>query len=294
MLINKIVLSDCIEGMKKIKDNSIHTIVADPPYNIGKDFGNDSDKQEMGEYLKWSQEWISEGYRTLTDGGSMFIYGFSEILAHIFVQIPNKNKKWLIWHYTNKTVPSLKDWQRSHESIIHMWKGDKKNFNLDDVREDYTKLFLKKSAGKKRKSTKGRFSKGEKETVYTANKNGALPRDVFKVPSLAGGSGSVERWFYCSDCREAFHPKDKKSHETHSTFTHPTQKPFELTKKLFLSSIPKDVTPQVIVPFAGSGSELVVAKSLGCDFIGFEINEKYVEFGNSWLNKFSDELPIEQ
>lgn len=285
MMQNKIIQIDCIEGMKQIPDNSIDTIVADPPYNIGKDFGNDSDKQEMGKYLKWSQEWISEAYRTLTDGGSMFIYGFSEILAHIFVGIPHNKKKWLVWHYTNKTVPSLKDWQRSHESIIHVWKGDKKTFNLDDVREQYTDSFLKNAAGKVRKSTKGRFSNGEKETIYQANVNGALPRDVFKVPALAGGAGSVERWFYCHECEEAFYPKEKVNHENHSTFNHPTQKPFELTRKLFLSSIPKDSKPKVMIPFAGSGSELVVAKSLGCDFVGFELNDDYVKLGNSWLSK---------
>jgi site-specific DNA-methyltransferase (adenine-specific) len=285
MLINKIVHQECISGMKEIPDSSIDTIVSDPPYNIGKDFGNDSDKQEMSEYLDWSQEWILEAYRTLRDGGSMFIYGFSEILAHIFVGIPHNKKKWLVWHYTNKTTPSLKDWQRSHESIIHIWKGDKKNFNLDDVRESYTDSFLKNAAGKVRKSTKGRFSNGDKETVYQANENGALPRDVFKVPALAGGAGSVERWFYCYDCEDAFHPKEKESHQEHNKFNHPTQKPAELTRKLFLSSIPKDRTPQVMVPFAGSGSELVVAKSLGCDFVGFELNEDYVKLGNSWLDK---------
>lgn len=282
---NQIQHIDCIEGMKKLLDNSVHIIVADPPYNIGKDFGNDSDKQDMKEYLKWSQSWISEAYRTLVDGGSMFIYGFSEILAHIFVEIPHNKKRWLIWHYTNKTVPNLKDWQRSHESIIHIWKGDKKNFNVDDVREEYTESFLKNSAGKVRKSTKGRYSNGDKETIYNANEFGALPRDVLKVSALAGGSGNVQRWFYCFNCNDAFHPKEKENHENHNTFAHPTQKPFELTRKLILSSIPKDVKPKVLIPFAGSGSELVVAKSLGCEFIGFEINEDYVRLGNSWLKK---------
>jgi len=282
---NKILNIDCVQGMKNIPDNSIDTIVADPPYNIGKDFGNDSDKQDMDEYFKWSQEWISEAYRTLKDGGSMFIYGFSEILAYIFVQIPHQNKKWLVWHYTNKTTPSLKDWQRSHESIIHIWKGEKKNFNLDDVREPYTEAFVKNAAGKVRKSTKGRFSNGDKETVYNANENGALPRDVFKIPALAGGAGGSERWFYCEDCQDAFHPKQKKNHEEHTIFTHPTQKPFELTSKLFKSSVSKNNTPNVMVPFAGSGSELVVAKVLGYNFIGFELNPDFVKLGNAWLDK---------
>jgi site-specific DNA-methyltransferase (adenine-specific) len=284
MLQNKIINQDCVEGLKGLSDNSIHTIIADPPYNIGKDFGNDSDKQDMENYLLWTQKWIHEGYRVLKDGGSMFVYGFSEILAHIFVQIPHNNKKWLVWHYTNKTTPKLRDWQRSHESIIHIWKGQK-NFNVDEVREPYTESFLKNAVGKTRKATKGRFSDGNTETIYLANDKGALPRDVFKIPALAGGAGGSERWFYCNDCGDAFNPKLKKEHEGHNYFTHPTQKPFELTKKLFQSSVPKDLNPQVLVPFAGSGAELVVAKTLGYDFVGFELNENYVKLGNSWLNK---------
>jgi site-specific DNA-methyltransferase (adenine-specific) len=285
ILQNKILNTDCVEAMKKLPSESIDTIVADPPYNIGKDFGNDSDKQDMDDYIEWSKEWIEESYRLLKNGGSLFVYGFSEILAYLFVNVPY-NKKWLVWHYTNKTVPSLKDWQRSHESIIHIWKGDKKNFNLDDVREPYTDTFLKNSAGKKRKGTSGRF--GSKETTYKANEKGALPRDVFKVPALAGGAGGNERWFYCHDCRDAFHPKEKKGHKDHNIFTHPTQKPYGLTKKLFLSSVPKDKKPKIIVPFAGSGAELVVARDLGCDFEGYELNDEYVTLGNKWLEKTKD------
>jgi site-specific DNA-methyltransferase (adenine-specific) len=279
---NRILNLDCIEGLKLIESDSIDTIVADPPYNIGKDFGNNSDKQDMLEYLSWCENWITESYRVLKNGGSMFIYGFSEILAEIFVRIPY-NKKWLVWHYTNKNVPSLKDWQRSHESIINIWKGDKKIFNLDLVREPYTESFLKNSAGKNRKSTKGRF--GEKESVYTANPNGALPRDTIKIPALAGGAGGNERWFYCFDCEDAFNPKEKKNHSKHKTFTHPTQKPYNLTKKLFLSSIPDNCKPNVLILFAGSGAETIVARDLNCDFIGFEINKDYVKFGNMWLEK---------
>jgi DNA modification methylase len=42
-----------------------------------------------------------------------------------------------------------------------------------------------------------------------------------------------------------------------------------------------------MVVFAGSGAELVVAKELGCDFVGFELNEDYVKLANGWLNKIS-------
>jgi site-specific DNA-methyltransferase (adenine-specific) len=282
MLENKILLLDCLEGLKGKEDNSIDTIIIDPPYNIGKDFGNDSDKQPMDDYLKWVKEWVSESYRTLKDGGSMFIYGFSETLAYIFTNIEYKTKKWLIWHYTNKTTPGSKFWQRSHESIIQVWKGKTPLFNVDEVREEYTESFIKNSAGKKRKGTKSRF--GEKDTIYNANEKGALPRDVIKVAALAGGAGLKERYFYCETCDLFCEPKNKKEHQNHQVIIHPTQKPLTLSEKLIKSSIPDNVKPNILIIFAGSGSECVVAKKLGCNFEGYEINEKYVKLGNSWLD----------
>ena len=251
-----ILNEDCILGMKKIPDDSIDIIICDPPYNIGKDFGNNSDKQEMDTYLEWCDEWIEQCIRILKPDGTLFIYGFSEILSFIRVRI-SINVRWIIWHYTNKVTPSLNFWQRTHESILCCYKN-KPHFNRDEVREPYTEGYLKNAAGKVRKGTKGRF--GDKETVYNAHKNGALPRDVIKISALAGGAGKKER------------------------VDHPTQKPLELCEKLIKSSMKKPEETFVVVPFAGSGSECVAAKKLGINFVGFEINPEYVELCKSRLN----------
>ena len=40
---NKIICGDCIEGMKMLPSNSFDIVIADPPYNIGKNFGNNFD-----------------------------------------------------------------------------------------------------------------------------------------------------------------------------------------------------------------------------------------------------------
>jgi site-specific DNA-methyltransferase (adenine-specific) len=280
---NKIYLKDCIAGMKDIDSESVDVILIDPPYNIGKDFGNTSDKREFNQYLEWTDQYLVESKRVLKRNGTMYIYGIPEHLAYVSTRIGMPHR-WLIWSYTNKNTPTAKFWQRSHEAILVVWK-DEPIFNLDDVREPYTDSFLKNAAGKKRKSTAGRFSTGDKETVYQAHEKGALPRDVLRVPALAGGAGSAERWFYCPQCKEAFSNKEKKDHEKHGELTqHPTQKPYELTKKLLLAAKPKD-KGLVLVPFVGSGAELIVAKDLGLDFLGFEINKDYVNLANSFLKK---------
>jgi site-specific DNA-methyltransferase (adenine-specific) len=255
--INKIYNEDCITGMKKIKNESVDIIICDPPYNIGKDFGNDSDKQKMDEYLVWCDKWIAECLRIIKPQGTLYIYGFSEILAFIRTRI-HCNVRWLVWHYTNKVTPSLNFWQRTHESILCCYK-EKPIFNRDDVREPYTDTFLKNAAGKVRKSTVGRFSNGNKETTYTAHEGGALPRDVIKIPALAGGAGKKER------------------------VNHPTQKPLNLCDTLIKASLNKTSQTVLVVPFVGSGSECVSAKKNNIHFIGFELNSDYIDTANERL-----------
>lgn len=264
-----VIHGDTINILPTLDADSAQIIIADPPYNIGKDFGNDSDKQPMDEYLLWCEKWINECLRILKPNGTMFIYGFSEILALILSKVPyNINRRWIVWHYTNKNVPSLNFWQRSHESIIVLWKSDKV-FHRDDIREAYTEGFLNGAAGKERKATKGRFSKGDKKTTYTAHANGALPRDVIKIPALAGGAGMKER------------------------VNHPTQKPLALCDKLIRSCKQSATDGYVLVPFAGSGSECLAAKKIGLPFVGIELNADYVKLINERLNdKPTEQTPV--
>jgi site-specific DNA-methyltransferase (adenine-specific) len=256
-----IINADSLQYLPTLPSDSAQIIIADPPYNIGKDFGNDSDKQSMDDYLSWTDKWLKECLRILKPNGSMFVYGFSEILALILARVPYTiNRRWLVWHYTNKNVASLNFWQRSHESVILLWKEDKV-FHRDAIREPYTEGFLNGAAGKERAATKGRFSKGDKTTTYNAHPDGALPRDVVKIPALAGGAGKKER------------------------VDHPTQKPLSLCEKLILSCKQPATSGYVLVPFAGSGSECVAAKKLELPFIGIEINPEYVEIINERLRE---------
>jgi site-specific DNA-methyltransferase (adenine-specific) len=280
--LNKIYLMDVIEGLCQIDSDVADIVIIDPPYNIGKNFGNNKDSMDLGEYLKWSQLYINESIRILKDSGTIFIYGFSEILAHISSMLLLEHK-WIIWHYTNKSTPACDFWQRSHESIIVLWKDkEKRIFNKDDVREPYTDEGFKKRGGKSRKNTKGRFSTGDKETVYVVNEKGALPRDVIKIPALAGGAGNKERWFLCKTCDCVYLSNELKNHSEHVLIKHPTQKPLALSEKLLLYSKP-DANGLIVVPFSGSGSECFAAKTLGMNFIGFDINEDYIKLANGIL-----------
>jgi site-specific DNA-methyltransferase (adenine-specific) len=263
----EVLQGDCMTFLPTLESESAQIVLADPPYNIGKDFGNESDKQSLQDYLEWCDKWIAECLRILKPNGTMFVYGFSEILALILSRVPfNIQRRWLVWHYTNKNVASLHFWQRSHESILVLWKSDKV-FHRDEVREAYTEGFLQGAAGKERAATKGRFSKGDKKTTYTAHPNGALPRDVIKIPALAGGAGMKER------------------------VDHPTQKPLALCEKLLRSC--KQPEGYVLIPFAGSGSECVAAKQLNLPFVAMELNPDYVSLTRQRLLPQEPDVPQE-
>ena len=284
---SRLVCGDVVEVLAGLPNScEFDVVIADPPYNIGKDFGETSDNMPLEDYLDWTHQWLGECFRLLAATGIMYVYGFAEILARVAAHYPIERQRWLVWHYTNKTTPSGRFWQRSHESILCLWSSaeSRPNLEIDQIREPYTQAYMS-NVGKPRASTASRFN-GDREgyeTIYKAHEKGALPRDVLKVPALAGGAGASERWFLCHDCDDSVFPPTKiGEHRGHKLFKHPTQKPMRLTRRLILSRI-NGGAGRVLIPFAGSGSECVVARELGVSWLGVELNRFYVDFAHAWM-----------
>jgi len=239
---------DSLEWLKSIESEKVDLIFADPPYNIKK---ADWDKFESQEkYIEWSIRWIKEASKVLKKTGTLYICGFSEILADL--KHPSmkyfKGCKWLIWYYKNKANLG-KDWGRSHESILHLRKSKTFTMNIDDVRIPYGKHTLKYPAHPQAETSQ--YGNGEKrKDVWTPHPLGAKPKDVIEVPTTCNGM-------------------DEKT-------PHPTQKPEELLRKLILAS--SNEGDLVIDPFSGSGTTLVVSKQLNRRWMGCEINPEY----NQW------------
>ena len=261
-------------------------IIADPPYNIDKDFGGLYGVMEWDDYVRWMREWIDVAFSVLDAEGLMYVYGLPEVIGRVAVHYPIEAQRWLVWHYTNKAVPSSTFWQRSYETILCLWhsEGFRPALNVDEIREPYTDSHLK-SVGKERKDVPSRFRGGGRQTFYTAHQNGALPRDVIQVPALAGGAGHSERWFLCRSCNNTLYaPNQIEYHRECDVLKHPTQKPMKLSQRLIASS-GKGADCRLLIPFAGSGSECVVAQGMGVDCTGIEINSEFVSFGRQWLNQ---------
>lgn len=244
----KIFQSDSIAWLKTVETESIDLIFADPPYNIKK---ADWDKFESQEkYIEWSMQWIKEASRVLTKTGTLYICGFSEILADL--KHPSmkhfKSCRWLIWYYKNKANLG-KDWGRSHESILHLRKSKKPVFNVDDVRIPYGNHTLKYPSHPQAETSQY-GNNGKRKDVWTPHPLGAKPKDVIEVPTTCNGMGE--------------------------STPHPTQKPEELIRKFILAS--SNENDLILDPFSGSGTTLVVAEQLNRNWIGCEVDPEY----NKW------------
>ena len=284
--VNGIITGDVVEVLRELGDAGelFDVIISDPPYNIGKDFGNNQDTMPLADYIEWTKDWLADCFKLLAKGGLIYLYGFPEIIARVAAHYPIEEQRWLVWHYTNKTVPASQFWQRSHETILCLWQpGEHRpDLEIDQIREPYTKSYLK-CAGKERRETPSRFGSDGRRTIYNAHEGGALPRDVIKVPALAGGAGRSERWFVCRSCAMTLYPPEAlQNHRDHDVLKHPTQKPMELTRRLIRSRI-NGKGGKVLIPFAGSGSECVAAQEIGADFLGIELNPEYVYFAREWV-----------
>src|SRR5579884_1019605 len=133
---------DAIAWLRSLESASVDLIFADPPYNIKKAEWDTFESQQA--YVNWSLEWIEQAARVLKPTGTLYICGFSEILADLKLPASRffQGCRWLVWHYKNKANLGT-DWGRSHESILHFRKSDKFTFNIDDVRIPYGNHTLK-------------------------------------------------------------------------------------------------------------------------------------------------------
>ena len=85
------ILGNCVEELKKIEDNTIDLIFADPPYNIGKDFGNNKDKWEnTKEYINWCKSWINECFRILKKDGTFYFMTATQFMPYLDVYCSEK------------------------------------------------------------------------------------------------------------------------------------------------------------------------------------------------------------
>ncbi len=242
-MINKkyinVQFGDCRELIQKIPTESVDLVVTSPPYNIGKKYGQYSDKISIEEWEKLIDDITKEIYRILKPSGSFFLnlsqipYGKDkEILPLPFLGYNiMKNNNFYIRNIITWTFNNMQNCTNRlsgrYENIIWGVKDlSNYKFNLDDIRIPYITKNDKRLTGK-----------------------GRNPTDV---------------WYF-----DRVNNMVKKK----NNLTHPTIYPIDMIERIILMSSDKGDT--ILDPFLGSGTSVIAAAKLERFGIGFELDKKY-------------------
>lgn len=312
---NKIYHNDWMNNT--LEDKSVQLIIADPPYfEVKGEF--DFVWKSFDEYLQQMDLWAKEFSRVLADNGTLFIYGDRKNIAYVQV-IFDKYFRWenhIIWKkpasFTEGFSDSLRSFpQRCFERILMYSKmaegqtyeltglqavhDDNTNFKsikkyLDDelLKSNLTTKEVNEIWGNSRAGHCFGFTKKDKvqfqflselqyKQLQDKTGNFLKPYEDLRqeYESQRQEYESQRRYFNnflrLHDCWE-FGNGNPSAHE------HATPKPEEMTRVIILTcSKEKDL---ILIPFAGSGTECAMAVKENRNFIGFEINEKHVNYGN--------------
>ena len=71
---NTIICGDAVQELAKLPAGCVDLLIADPPYNLGKNYGNNIDEKDSGDYLAFTHLWLSEAVRVLKPTGSLYVF----------------------------------------------------------------------------------------------------------------------------------------------------------------------------------------------------------------------------
>lgn len=286
MEINKVYLGDSLENIKTFPDESIDCVVTSPPYFALRDYGMDGQIgledtpeayierlvlvfREIRRCLKPGGTcWVNLGdsYATQCIGQSAGINAQTKGLKHKdLIGIPwmfafaMRTDGWylrqdIIWAKPNPMPESVTDrCTKSHEYIFLFSKSEKYYFNNEEIMEiaegqehpQVNKL-------KTRTHEQGYAKAGG----HRDNNGGLATKTIIKGGVVMRNKRDV--WTVCV----------KPNKEAHFAAY-----PEELITPCILSGCPEDGV--VLDPFMGSGTTGIVARKLGRNFIGCELNPEY-------------------
>ena len=248
-IINKTILGDSLEILPALPTGMFSLIIADPPYNMNKQFRAINFKKSSREkYISWLDQWLFEMKRLLKPAGSIYVCSewqssgaVQEVCERYFI-IRNR----ITWE-REKGRGANRNWKNCSEDIWFCTVSEDYHFDVEAV-------------------------KIKRRVIAPYRGTDGTPKDWKK-----SGDGSFRMTFPSNLWTDITIPFWSMPENTE----HPTQKPEKLIAKLVLaSSRPNDI---ILDPFLGSGTTSVVAQKLGRRYVGIEIDEHYCRLAEKRL-----------
>lgn len=123
--------ADCMDLLPAIKDASVDTVFADPPFNLDKQYGKKvDDNLSEKAYLAWSKSWLKECVRILKPGGAIFLYNLPKWNIPLGAYLADEGMLFRHWIAVNikLSLPIPGRLYPSHYSLLYYTKGKPKTF----------------------------------------------------------------------------------------------------------------------------------------------------------------------
>ncbi len=137
MIEQRLILGNALSEFPKLESETFDLIVADPPYNLGKNYGNNHDIKGFDEYLDFTHSWLREAYRVLKPRGTIYVFMGFRFIAYLYDIMERELgmffNSWIVWHYT-QGIGKKRGFSPRHDDILMFTKSKDFVFNLDDVR----------------------------------------------------------------------------------------------------------------------------------------------------------------
>lgn len=257
--LNKTIHGDILQALPLLPEAFADLIIIDPPYNLSKNFnGLNFNARSEADYEKYLESWLPEVCKKLKDKGSLYICGdwkcTSALQRALSKELVILNR--ITWQ-REKGRGASANWKNGMEDIWFAVKNPKDYyFNLEAVKQKRRVIAPYKENGK------------PKDWNQEEDGNFRLT-----CPSNFWDDISIPFWSM---------PENTD---------HPTQKPEKLYAKLVLASSKEG--DLVFDPFLGSGTASVVAKKLGRNYCGIELNQDYCLFAQKRLNLAEEDKTIQ-
>jgi site-specific DNA-methyltransferase (adenine-specific) len=240
-LVGRTICQDVFQTLPLLPDSFVDLLIADPPYNLDKSFNGQTFKaRPHDDYEAWLESWLVPLRRILKPTASVYLCGDWRSSAAI-QRVAERHfivQNRITWE-REKGRGALANWKNCSEDIWFLTVSQQYTFNVDAVKLKRRVIAPYRDADRNPKDWE-QTDDGNYRVTHPSN----LWTDI-----------SVPFWSM---------PENTD---------HPTQKPEKLIAKLILaSSRPNEV---VFDPFLGSGTTSVVAKKLGRQFVGVEIDEHF-------------------
>ena len=139
----EIVEDNALDFLQKIPAYSVDVVIADPPYNLGKDYGNNTDLKSFDEYIEFSRKWIQEVHRILKNTGTIYVFMGVRFISYLYAILEKEYNfifnSWITWHYT-QGLGKTKGFSPRHDDILMFTKT--KNYKFFSTMSVFRKSII--------------------------------------------------------------------------------------------------------------------------------------------------------